>query len=278
MRIYASCGKRIARLYLRAVVYGDMRAVRNEICLYIARFLIGNAYLTALLRILYLDRTRYLGNDSDTLRLTRLEKLLDTGKTLCDIASRNAAGMEGTHRKLGTWLTYGLSRYDTDSLAYLNRLTGSHVRSVALRTYGVLGTAGKDISYLYTLYRIAVGIHTAAQYSVRASGSDHVVCLYDHLSLVVVDRLAREASRDTIPKLLDNGLVIHKRAYIHTGYLSVRTLTAVTLTNDKLLRYIYETPRKISRVRCTKRRIGKSLAGSVRRHKVFQNIKTFTEV
>ncbi len=76
--------------------------------------------------------------------LTGLEKLLDTGKTLCDIAAGHAAGMEGTHGQLGTGLTDGLCGDDTDSLAHLYRLAGSHVGAVALGAHTDVGLTGED--------------------------------------------------------------------------------------------------------------------------------------
>ena len=64
-----------------------------------------------------------LGNDSRILGTSALEKLLNTGKTLCDIlGGSDTAGMEGSHGKLCTGLTDGLSSDDTNSLADIDKL------------------------------------------------------------------------------------------------------------------------------------------------------------
>ena len=75
----------------------------------------------------------FLSDDGKSLGPSCLKQLLDTGKTLCDIAAGNAACMEGTHGQLGTRLTDGLGRDDPDCLAHLYRLAGGHVGTVTLR-------------------------------------------------------------------------------------------------------------------------------------------------
>ena len=93
---------------------------------------IGNDDLALLLRILDGHHTAELSDDRKSLGPSGLKQLLDTGKTLCDIAACNAAGMEGTHGQLGTRLTDGLGCDDPDCLAHLYRLAGGHVGAVAL--------------------------------------------------------------------------------------------------------------------------------------------------
>ena len=52
--------------------------------------------------------------------------------------------VEGTHGQLCTRLTDGLCRDDADCLTDLNRLTGCHVGTVALRTHTDMGLTGQD--------------------------------------------------------------------------------------------------------------------------------------
>src|SRR5699024_10284549 len=85
-----------------------------------------------------------LCDDGKTLRLSGLEKLLHTRKTLCDVVSGHTAGVEGTHGQLCTRLTDGLSRDDADCLTYLNRLACCHVGAVALCAHAVVAAAGQD--------------------------------------------------------------------------------------------------------------------------------------
>ncbi len=67
-------------------------------------------------------RRRSLCEGSGLLRAACLEQLLDTRKTLRNIRTCDAAGMEGTHGKLGTRLADGLCCDDTDSLALADRV------------------------------------------------------------------------------------------------------------------------------------------------------------
>ena len=76
----------------------------------------------ALLRLVDGDGAGYLGEDGHLLGLARLEQLFDTGKTLGDIVARDAAGVEGTHGQLSTWLADGLRRDDADRFARVDGL------------------------------------------------------------------------------------------------------------------------------------------------------------
>ena len=64
--------------------------------------------------------------------------------------------MEGSHRKLCTGLSYGLSRYDTDSLTDLYSVACRHIGSVALRADAVFAAAGKYCPDTDLLDRLAV--------------------------------------------------------------------------------------------------------------------------
>ena len=71
----------------------------------------------ALGRLFEADLTADLGEGRHLLGTARLKQFLDSRKTLGDIAARNAAGVEGSHRQLRTGLADGLGRDDTDRLA-----------------------------------------------------------------------------------------------------------------------------------------------------------------
>ena len=73
-----------------------------------------------------------LGQLGHLLGLAGLEQLLNTGKTLGDVAAGDAAGVEGTHGQLGARLTDGLGRNDTDGLALAHRLPDGQVHTIAL--------------------------------------------------------------------------------------------------------------------------------------------------
>ena len=67
------------------------------------------------------DLAADLGQGGHLLGLARLEQLLNTGKTLGDIAAGDAAGVEGTHGQLGAGLADGLGGDDADRLAGADR-------------------------------------------------------------------------------------------------------------------------------------------------------------
>ena len=71
----------------------------------------------------------------------------------CVISSAdcNTAGMEGTHGQLGTRLTDGLCRDDTDRFAHGNRFAVCQVGAVALRADAILGLAVENGTDLHAL-------------------------------------------------------------------------------------------------------------------------------
>ena len=84
------------------------------------------------------------------LRLSCLEKLFDTGKTLCDILTAcDTARMEGTHGKLCTRLTDGLSCDNTNCFTDSNGHTVGKVGAVALSADAMFCTAVEDGADLY---------------------------------------------------------------------------------------------------------------------------------
>src|SRR5699024_1128616 len=214
-----------------------------------------------------------LRDDRKTLRLSRLEELLDTRKTLCDIAAGNTSGMEGTHGKLCTRLTDGLCRDNSDSLSDLNALACRHVGSVALRADTDLGLTGQDCTDLDLLKRLAVLVHTLAHNTSGALRSDHMVRLHNDVAVLVLDGVAGETACDTLLQALDLRFSFHARLAPPTRNL-VFSFGAVCLANDQVLGYVYKTSRQVTGVCGTKSRIGQTLAGSMRRHEVFQYVQT----
>ena len=85
-----------------------------------------------------------LGKRRHLLGLAGLEQLLNTGKTLRDVAAGNAAGVEGTHGQLRAGLADGLGGDDADRLAGADGLAGGQVHAVALGAHAAVGAAGQD--------------------------------------------------------------------------------------------------------------------------------------
>ena len=139
MRIYATFGQLITGLKNLSVHNLDSGTVRNQIGLGISGFIVSYCNLTLLLCILDSYNAAKLSDNGKTLWLTGLKKLLNSRKTLCNIAAGNAARMESTHGKLCTGLTDGLCRDDSDCLTNLYRLAGCHVGSIALSAHTDMG-------------------------------------------------------------------------------------------------------------------------------------------
>ncbi len=139
-RIDRALSQRISCLDCLTLTHLDLVAVRYSIALLLGVLcvLACDSYLLGLLDLFYADNAADLCDDSSTLRSSALEKLLNTGKTLCNILARcNSSCMEGSHRKLCTGLTDGLSRNNSDCLTDLNKVAVCKVSTVALSTYTV---------------------------------------------------------------------------------------------------------------------------------------------
>ena len=193
-----------------------------------------------LLLVEHLNDARDLRDDRKTLRLAGFEKLLDTGKTLCDIAAGNTAGVECSHGQLRTGLTDGLSRDDTDGFADLDRLAGSHVGAVALDADAVLGTAGEDRADLDLVDRSSVLVDAVLDHALRAGRCDHVVGLDQNVAVLVVNRHGCETAGDSLLKRFDLLLAVRKLLHPHARDL-VAVHGAVHLTDDQLLGDVYQT-------------------------------------
>ena len=116
-----------------------------------------------------------------------------------------------------------------------------------------------------------------------------MICFNKNLSIFVCDGLAGETSCDTFLKVFDFLFAIHEAFDIHTGNLisecryihSRNRLTrfcTVAVMNDQFLRNVNHSSGQVTGIGCTKRCIGHTFTGTMRRHEVFQYFKTFTEV
>ena len=137
-------------------------------------------------------------NNRKTFRLSRLEKLLDTRKTLCDIVAGNTARMECTHGKLRTRLTDRLRRNNTDSFTYLYWLTGRHIGAVTLRTDTIMRLTGKDRPDLHLSQCIPVLIHTLLHNQFRTLWRYHMIRFHKDIAILVNNIFTQIASRNTL--------------------------------------------------------------------------------
>ena len=106
--------------------------------------------------------------------------------------------MESSHGKLCTGLTDGLCSDNTNSLTYLNSLTGCHVGTVAFCTDSGVGTAGQNGTNLNLLDRLTLLVDTNAENLSRTAGGNHVVTFYDDISVFIGNGIAGETTRNTV--------------------------------------------------------------------------------
>ena len=262
VRVHTTFGKLIAGIQHRAVLDLDTGSVGDEISLGLSGLFVCDNDFSLLLCIADRRSSGELCDDRKSLRLSRLEKLLDTGKTLCDIIAGNSTGMERTHGKLCTRLADRLCSHDTDCLAYLYHFSGRHVRAVALRTYAVLAAAGKNRTDLNLADRLPVLIHAFLHHAFCTARRDHMVCLHKHIAFLVLDVLAGETSCDTVFQALNLFVCIHECMHIHSRNLLIRSDT-VCIVDDELLGNVYKTSRQVSGIGCTERCIGQTFTRAV---------------
>ena len=185
--------------------------------------------------------------------------------------------MEGTHRQLCTRLTDGLRRNNADCLADLDCLAGCHIRTVALCADPDMGTAGKHVTNLYGCICARFLNLLCCYDSCGASWRNHMICFYNHIAVIIINRLTGATSRNTLFQTFNDFLAVVKRLNPHARNFFVLT-AAVYLVDNQLLRNVYETTGQVTGVRGTKRGIGKSLSCAVCGNEILEYVKTFTEV
>ena len=261
MRIDAALGQLITSLELCTVRDLDAGAIRDQIRLFIDA--VRDDDLTFFLRILDRGRAAELRDDRKSFRLSRLKKLLDTRKTLCDIITGNAAAVKRSHGELCSRLTDRLCRDDADSLTDLDGFTGRHVGAIAFRADPDMGLAAENVPYLYLLDRFAFLINAPAQDPGRPARRDHMVLLYEDVPIPVPDVLAGISSCDPVLQTLDRLFAVHERRDFHTRY-DVLALAAVDLTDDQFLANVDHPACQITGVRRAQRCIGHTFPCTVR--------------
>ena len=255
----------------------DSGSVRDQVCLGFSAFFIGNYDFSFLLGIFDCNFTRNLCDNGKSFRLSCLEQLLDTRKTLCDIATGNTTTMESTHGQLCTRLTDGLCGDDTYRLTNLNSFSCCHVGTITFCTDTNFTFTAQNRTDLDLVVRFAFCIDTFAHDLSCTFRCDHVVCFYKHITIFIFDCLAGETSCDTFLQTFDFFFSVCEFPHIHTRNL-ISAFRTIHLTNNQLLRYIYQTSGQVTGIGGTKSGIGHTFSSSMGGHEIFQYIKTFTEV
>ena len=275
MGVNASLCQDVSGLQHLAVGHLDPGSVGDQIGLGIARLVIRHDDLAFFLCILNGHDAAELSDDRQSLGPSGLKQLLDTGKTLCDVAAGHAAGMEGTHGQLSTRLTDGLSSDNADRLADLDRLARRHVGAVALGADADVALTGKNGT---DLYGIPSQLLQNLDHSGRALRRTHMVGFHHHFSRIGIrNGFGNISSCETLLQALDGFFSIGEAGDLHIRDIAL-ALAAVGFPDDQILGYVYQTSRQITGVRRTKGRIGQTLSGAVSGNEVFQYVQSLTEI
>ena len=175
--------------------------------------------------------------------------------------------MERTHRKLRTRFSYGLSGYDTNSLADVDRISGRKVRTVAVGTYAVFCLALEYRANVHAFY-------SGADNRIHLSLAQHIAVLCENLAGIRMSNIADNiSSEQTVAERLNNVVALHDIGDPHS-----LSRSAVLLADDNVLRNVDQTPREVTGVGCLKRRVRKRLARAARRNEIIKYIQTLAEV
>ena len=105
MRVNTTFCQFVAGFQYLSVHNFDSGTIGNQISFGLTGFIIGNDNLTFFLGILNDRNPSELSDNRKSFGLSGLKKLLNTGKTLCDIITGNTAGMEGDVYKRQVYYT-----------------------------------------------------------------------------------------------------------------------------------------------------------------------------
>ena len=273
VRIDGTFGKKIASSDNVTFLNTHTRAVRNLVQF----FFIGKVFTcsgkghyadkAALLTVLNGNLTCDLGNDCVMLGLSCLKQFFNSGKTLSNILCRcDTTGMEGSHGKLSTGLTDGLSGNNTNSLTDCDCLTCCEVGAVALGADSLLGFTLKDrtdLDLFCARFNDLLGVKLV---------NDLIAADY-YFTILVNEVFNKVTTYKTLCKRLD-----HFLAFLDVADLDALGSSTVMLVDNNFLRNVNKTTGKVTRVSGSQSGIGKTLTSTLRRNEVFENVKSFTIV
>ena len=219
------------------------------------------------LGFLDVDNTADFSQRCRLLGLARLKQLFNSRKTLRNIRTSNAAGMERTHGQLRTRLADGLRSNDTDRFALANQRTHCQVDAVAVCADTLTCTALEHRADLHTS-------DARRDDCVRIRVVHHLGLRHNHLAgLRVTDVINRETAKQTLMQRL-NDLI----AFLDILDPDALGRAAVIFADDDILRNVNQSTSQVTRVRSTQCSIGHALSRATRRNEVFEYGQALTEV
>ena len=264
MRVDGTLGKLLANLDFASVNNARLHlGTRRNGVLPDVAFLIVNREDLLLLVAGDLKCTGDLGQHSKTLGLACFEKLLNTRQTMRDVVTSDATRVERTHRELRARFANRLCGDDADSGADVDGTRGCKIPAIALLANAFVCMARHD-SANDDLFDTS-----SLEFAEFRHRRDIFALVEQNLAVCINDRL-EQASTDQV--LVDLALLIVQ---------SIRNAVsglAVEFADDDILRNVNETTCKVTGVCSAQRRVGKALAGAMRRDEVFEHRQTLAEV
>ena len=184
-----------------------------------------------------------------------------------DVATGDAADVEGTEGKLCTWLADSLSGDDADRLAFLDHVARGEVAAVALGTDTMTGLAGEDGTDFDLFDRRFLDL-AADVFGEFFTGTDD-----EFVGEGVIDVVDGGTTEDAFAERLNDVL-----ALLEGGGGETAEGAAVLFGDDDIVGDIDETTGEVASVGRFQSGIGETLTGAVGRDEVFEHRKTLLEV
>ena len=192
-----------------------------------------------------------------------LKEFLYARQAVRDIRARDAAGMEGAHRKLGARLADGLRGDDAHRLAHPYGLIRAEIIAVAFRADAVERLTGDRRAHLDALDLRLVD-------RLRRLRVDHVACPEKHF-IARLEVIEHRAGEDAVRE----GLA--ERGAVGAHEVDALLGAAVLLTDHNILRNVHQAAGEISGLRGLQGRVRGTLAGAVRGDEILQDREPLLE-
>src|SRR5437870_7965194 len=178
-----------------------------------------------------------------------------------------AADVEGAHGELRTRLADRLRGDHAHRLSDVHLPAARQVAAVALDADAAPGLAGEHRADLHLLQAGFLDLTDLVLVDLLVGLEDDLV------GEGVFDVVQGHAAEDALAHRLDDLAALHQGAERNPVHGS-----AVVLGDDGILRYIHQAPREVAGVGRLQRRVGETLAGSVRGDEVLQDGQALAEV
>ncbi len=234
MGVHRALGEFVPRLHILSVGDLDARAVGHGVDLFLPRFLIKYGDLAALFHLADGNLPRDLGQNGQMLGFSRLEELLHAGKSLGDVVSGDAAGVEGTHGELGAGSPMDWAAMMPTASPAETRLPVGQVGPVALGADAVFGAALQHASDL-DLVMPAFTIFSAAASPIICSPATITSPV---LGSITSEQVKRPTSRSRIGSIISlPSLMSDTQMPSVVPQSSSRTITSWETSTRRRVRY-----------------------------------------